>query len=356
MIGVRAVPGLEVQAIAKSFAHALVVDHVSFSVDPGEFLCFLGPSGCGKTTLLRIIAGLEMPTAGRIMGDGVDITAQPANQRGFGMVFQALALFPHLNVEDNVGYSLRLRDGHRASRRKRVEELLELVRLPGIGKRPIAELSGGQQQRVAIARALAQQPRVLLMDEPFSALDAKLREEMQIEVRLLLKRLGITTILVTHDQREAMSLADTVLVMAGGRAQQIGPPLEVYRNPANRFVAGFLGASNLLDVQIETDRTVRFADHRIDVGTLPASATPGAATLSVRPEHVRVSRAPPAPLQGLAGTVTFVRDLGAIVEARIQCGGREIISVTPSTEWNGMQAADPVILRFPADTCRVLPP
>jgi putative spermidine/putrescine transport system ATP-binding protein len=349
--------GLDVQGVAKSYAKAPVVDHVSFSVPQGEFVCFLGPSGCGKTTLLRLLAGLETPTAGRIVLDGRDITSQAVNERGFGMVFQALALFPHLNVEDNIGYSLRLRDGLRQARRKRVEELLELVRLPGIGKRSVSQLSGGQRQRVAIARALAQEPRILLMDEPFSALDAKLREEMQVEIRLLQQELKITTILVTHDQREAMTLADTVLVMAGGRIQQMGAPLDIYRNPANRFVATFIGLSNLIDVEVASASSVRFADRLIDVGHIPASVTPGeAATLSVRPENVLVGSLPSGSPGGLLGTVTFVRDYGATIEARIECSGREIISVSPSAQWGGMKATDKVSLEFAADACRVLPP
>jgi putative spermidine/putrescine transport system ATP-binding protein len=354
--GVRML-GLEVQDVAKSYAKTPVVDHVSFSVPPGQFVCFLGPSGCGKTTLLRIIAGLEAPSLGRILLDGSDITSQAASERSFGMVFQSLALFPHLNVEDNIRYSMRLRDSDRRAHRKRVAELLELVRLPGIAKRSISQLSGGQRQRVAIARALAQEPRILLMDEPFSALDAKLREEMQVEIRLLLAKLKITTILVTHDQREAMTLADTVLVMASGRIQQMGTPLDIYRNPANKFVAGFIGLSNLMEVEVASGGCVRFADRLIDVDNMPASIGLGtAATLSVRPENVIVGALTTDHSPGLFGTVIFVRDYGSTIEARIECGGREIISVSPSAQWGGMKAADKVSLQFAPDACRLLPP
>ncbi len=348
-------PGLEVRGIAKNYGKTPVVDDVSFTVAHGQFVCFLGPSGCGKTTLLRLIAGLEIPTVGCIALDDVDITARAPCERSFGMVFQSLALFPHLNVEDNIGYSLRLRDGNRKARRERVEELLELVRLPGTAKRAVTQLSGGQRQRVAIARALAQEPRILLMDEPFSALDAKLREEMQVEIRQLQQKLKITTILVTHDQREAMTLADTVLVLAHGRIQQMGPPLDIYRNPANRFVATFIGVSNLIDVEVAGAGTVRFADQTIEVGNMPSSATPGAAaTLSVRPEHVVVNRLSAGHSGGLSGTITFVRDFGSTIEARIDCCGREIITVSPSSQWEGMKAADKVGLEFAADACRVL--
>jgi len=350
-------PGLEVQGITKNYGKTPVVDHVSFAVAHGDFVCFLGPSGCGKTTLLRLIAGLEIPSAGRIALDDVDITARAPCDRGFGMVFQSLALFPHLNVEDNIGYSLRLRDGNRKSRRERVEELLELVRLPGVGKRAVSQLSGGQRQRVAIARALAQEPRILLMDEPFSALDAKLREEMQVEIRQLQQKLRITTILVTHDQREAMTLADTVLVLAQGRIQQLGAPLDIYRNPANKFVATFIGLSNLIEVHVTDAGSVRFADHVIEVGSIPAAVAPGtAATLSVRPENISVKRLPDGHSGGLCGTITFIRDFGSTIEARIECCGREIVTVSPSSQWDGMKASDRVGVTFAADACRVLPP
>jgi putative spermidine/putrescine transport system ATP-binding protein len=348
--------GLEVREVAKSYAKTPVVDQVSFTVPQGEFVCFLGPSGCGKTTLLRIIAGLETPGAGQIFLDGRDITSQAANERSFGMVFQALALFPHLNVEENIGYSLRLRDGNRKARRRRVEELLELVRLPGIGSRTISQLSGGQRQRVAIARALAQEPRILLMDEPFSALDAKLREEMQVEIRVLQQKLGITTILVTHDQREAMTLADKVLVMAGGRIQQMGAPLDIYRNPANKFVATFIGSSNLIDIEVAGAGAVRFADSLIAVAHIPESVRAGeTAILSVRPENVQVAGVPSDDSGALFGTVVFVRDYGATIEARIECGGRQILSMSPSASWGGIKARDRVSLRFEPDACRILP-
>jgi putative spermidine/putrescine transport system ATP-binding protein len=210
---------------------------------------------------------------------------------------------------------------------------------------------------VAIARALAQEPRILLMDEPFSALDAKLREEMQVEIRQLQQKLKITTILVTHDQREAMTLADTVLVLAAGRIQQMGAPLDIYRNPANKFVATFIGLSNLIEVHVADAGRVRFADHLIEVGSIPAAAAPGAAaTLSVRPENVLVNRLPAGEARGLSGTITFVRDFGSTIEARIECGGREIITVSPSSQWDGMKAADRVGLKFASDACRVLPP
>ncbi len=346
--------GLEVQAVSKSYSAIKVVDRVSFSVPQGEFVCFLGPSGCGKTTLLRMIAGLEAPTDGRLFLNGKDITGQPAHERGFGMVFQSLALFPHLNVAENIGYSLRLRSGNAKLRAERVEELLELIRLPGIGKRAVSALSGGQRQRVAIARALAQEPQILLLDEPFSALDAKLREEMQVEIRQLQQKLKISMILVTHDQREAMTLADTILVMGKGEIQQMGAPLDIYRNPANTFVAGFIGSTNFLDVRVEGPGLVRFRDKTIAVGTMPQALTRGQkGVLSVRPENVELSA---EVNDGLNGVVTFVRDVGVSIETHVDCDGLEIVSLSSSSQGACPDVFEWVSLRFQPDAWRVLEP
>lgn len=349
--------GLDVRAVSKSYGTAQVVNRVSFSVPQGEFVCFLGPSGCGKTTLLRMIAGLEAPTGGQLFLNGKDITTQPAHERGFGMVFQSLALFPHLNVAENIGYSLRLRSGNAKARAEKVEELLELIRLPGIGKRPVSALSGGQRQRVAIARALAQEPQILLLDEPFSALDAKLREEMQVEIRQLQQKLKIMMILVTHDQREAMTLADTILVMGKGEIQQMGEPLDIYRNPSNTFVAGFIGSTNFLDVKIDGAGQVRFRDRVIGVNSVPSSLTRGeGAVLSVRPENVELSIGEAGGRDVLNGRVTFVRDVGASIETHIDCDGQEIVSLASSAQAICPSVSDIVSLRFQPDACRVLVP
>src|SRR5262245_987914 len=238
--------GLRLEQVGKSFGHVAAVSDVDLEFPNGKFVCLLGPSGCGKTTLLRLIAGLELPTTGRILLDGADLTHTPAHKREFGMVFQSLALFPHLTVGENIAYALNIRGADKAARRKRADELLELVRLPGVADRHVSQLSGGQRQRVAIARALALNPKLFLLDEPLSALDAKLREAMQVELRLLQQRLGISTIVVTHDQREAMTMADIVVIMDRGKVQQVAAPLDTYRNPANAFVADFIGISNLI--------------------------------------------------------------------------------------------------------------
>ena len=345
--------GLELHGVSKSFGSAMAVDRVSLHVPQGQFVCFLGPSGCGKTTLLRMIAGLDAPTSGRILLDGRDLTQVPVHERNFAMVFQALALFPHLNVEENIAYSLRLRGMDRRNRAERVRELLDLVRMPDIGRRSVAQLSGGQRQRVAIARALAQEPALFLMDEPLSALDAKLRDHMQVELRQLQQKLRITTILVTHDQREAMTIADTIVVMAQGTVQQVGAPLEIYRNPANRFVAEFIGSSNLLDAEILDTSHVRLCGRVLEVGSVPASLRGGdRVALSIRPENVRVHLRSDLP-GTLPGRITFVRDVGAAVELRVDCEGHEIIGTAGPAEWPGPHDGQ-VSVELPPGSCSLL--
>ena len=345
--------GLELQGVSKSYGSFLAVDRASLQVPRGQFVCFLGPSGCGKTTLLRMIAGLETISAGRVLLDDRDLTHVPVHERNFAMVFQALALFPHLSVEENIAYSLRLRGMDRHARAARVRELLELIRLPDLGRRSIAGLSGGQRQRVAIARALAQEPALFLMDEPLSALDAKLRDHMQVELRQLQQKLRITTILVTHDQREAMTIADTIVVMAHGRVQQVGAPLDIYRNPANRFVAEFIGSSNLLDAEVLDARHVQLCGRVVEVEQVAASLRRGdRATLSIRPENVRVR--PRADLPGtLPGRITFVRDVGATIELRVECEGHEIISTAAPAEWSGPPDGQ-VSVELPPSACSLL--
>src|SRR5687768_6391398 len=229
----------------------VAVDDVSLSFGGGSFVTFLGPSGCGKTTTLRMIAGFENPTTGRILVDGNDVSRRTPDKREMGMVFQSYALFPHLSVFENVAYGLRLRRRSGAALREGVERTLELVNLQGLGSRRPSELSGGQQQRVALARAMAIEPRVLLFDEPLSNLDAKLRVALRTEIRRIQQQLGITSIYVTHDQSEAMALSDLVVVMNAGRIEQAGPPDEVYRRPATRFVADFIGRANFVEGLVE---------------------------------------------------------------------------------------------------------
>ncbi len=240
---------VRLSGVGKTFSGTVAVDAVSLDLAAGRFLTILGPSGCGKTTLLRMIAGFIAPTSGRIEVNGTAVESVPPWRRSIGMVFQRLALFPHLSAFDNVAYPLRMRRFPAASIAERVERYLELVRLPGMGSRRPHELSGGQQQRVAIARALVFEPDILLLDEPLAALDRKLREDMQLEFRRIQQELGVTTINVTHDQREALVMSDEVMVMHQGRVQQSAPPAETYGRPANRFVAGFLGLTNFMEAE-----------------------------------------------------------------------------------------------------------
>lgn len=348
--------GLEIRDVTKVYGGNAVVKNVSLTVPRGQFVCFLGPSGCGKTTLMRMVAGLETPTSGRILMNNRDITDTPVHRRNFAMVFQALALFPFLSVEDNIAYSMKLRNIGQTERRARVRELLDLIKLPDIGSRSIDQLSGGQRQRVAIARALAQEPTLFLLDEPLSALDAKLRDHMQVELRQLQQKLQITTILVTHDQREAMTIADTIVVMADGVVQQIGPPTEIYRNPANRFVAGFIGQSNLLDAVVVDRRHVRLGGSLIETDVIPDRLNDGdAVTLSVRPENIRIGpRAAGTVQNALPGRIGFVRDVGGHVELRMESEAGELIATATPAEWAGIAASEAVAIHLPANACKVL--
>lgn len=341
--------GLEVKNIRKAFAKHTALQDTSLVVPQGKFVCILGPSGCGKTTLLRIIAGLEAPTSGSILLDGADITKRPVHQRNFAMVFQSLALFPFLTVAENIGYALTLRNYDPKEEKARVAELLELIKLPDIGTRKISELSGGQRQRVAIARALAQEPMLFLMDEPFSALDAELRDHMQVELRQLQRSLKITTILVTHDQREAMTLADIMVVMADGVVQQIGSPAELYRNPANTFVASFIGRSNLLPVNVVDANHVLWGDNTLTVDAIPAGLKGGDnATLAVRPEGVRLGDA------GIPAEVKFVRDVGGRIELRLLCQNQELLASLAPNEWSGHTDRQTVLIQISPDASTVL--
>ena len=241
---------IQINGISKHFGNVKAVDDVSFSIKEGEFFSLLGPSGCGKTTLLRLLAGFEYPTNGNLLIDGSDITALPPDKRPTNMVFQNYAIFPHINVEQNIKFGLRklgLTDGEI---KKRVDDVLALVKLEGYEERFSGQLSGGQRQRVALARALVRQPKVLLLDEPLGALDKKLRDEMQLELRTLQKEIGITFVFVTHDQQEAISMSDRVAVMSEGKIQQLSAPNELYKNPENIFVSDFIGETNFLTASI----------------------------------------------------------------------------------------------------------
>jgi putative spermidine/putrescine transport system ATP-binding protein len=236
-----------VDGVRKSYGHVVAVDGVDLTVQAGEFFTLLGPSGSGKTTLLRLIAGFERPDAGRIELAGRDVTSTPPHLRQTNTVFQDYALFPHMSVAENIGYGLRVKGTPRAERQERVERALSMVRLTGLERRKPNQLSGGQRQRVALARAVVNEPEVLLLDEPLGALDLKLRQEMQLELKRIQKKVGITFVYVTHDQEEALTMSDRMAVMSNGKIEQVGPPVEVYERPATEFVAGFIGISNVLE-------------------------------------------------------------------------------------------------------------
>lgn len=279
---------LEVRDLFKQFGGFTALRDISFDIRRGEFVCFLGPSGCGKTTLLRCIAGLEMQTSGAVLQGGRDISRAPPAERDFGIVFQSYALFPNLSVNANVGYGLRSRKMDRASTATRVDEMLQLVGLPDSGRKYPAQLSGGQQQRVALARALAIQPGLLLLDEPLSALDARVRVRLRREIKALQRRLGVTTVMVTHDQEEALTMADRIVVMNHGVIEQIGTPEEIYRRPSTAFVADFVGTMNFLDGILAGEGRVVIGNNEIAC-TSTDGLVPGAeVTVCLRPEDIRV--------------------------------------------------------------------
>ncbi len=305
----------------------LALDRIDLDVQSNEFLTLLGPSGCGKTTLLRAIAGFEALDAGDIALDGVSLSGVPAYRRPFNTVFQSYALFPHLNVADNVGYGLDVAGVPRQERTERVAEALALVGLTGLERRRPRQLSGGQQQRVALARALVNRPRLLLLDEPLSALDRHLRQAMQMELKSLQHRVGITFLVVTHDQEEALVMSDRIAVMQGGRLQQVGSPGEIYDRPVNRFVAGFVGMSNLLPARVTErngDRVTLVSDGGLAVHAHHHDLTPGERVdMLLRPEQLRVddgTRASGVSLEGTLETSVFV---GADRHLRIVTAGGE---------------------------------
>ncbi|WP_424535481.1 ABC transporter ATP-binding protein [Sphaerisporangium viridialbum] len=313
---------VEFRGLRRTFGTAVALDGLDLTVEPGELIALLGPSGCGKTTALRCVAGFETPDQGAVLVDGEDITRVPANRRDAGMVFQSYSLFPNLNARDNVAFGLRVRKAPTAKRHARAAELLELVGLPSHGDRYPHQLSGGQQQRVALARALALEPRVLLLDEPLSALDAKVRVSLREEIRRLQLSLGITTIFVTHDQEEALSIADHVAVLKEGRLEQSGPPADIYDRPATPFVAEFVGTMNHLPGRVSGD-DVEVIGQRLPVhGPRPDTAD---VDVLVRPETVLVTPAEDG--QALVVTSSF---RGASVRLRLRLDdGTEILADLP---------------------------
>jgi putative spermidine/putrescine transport system ATP-binding protein len=324
---------LTIQSVTKSFGANTVLDGISIDVLPGEFMTFLGPSGCGKTTLLRMVGGFGEPDSGRILLAGRDITRLPPNQRDCGFVFQSYALFPHMTVHANVAYGLKLRKLRKAEIESRVADVLGMVGLEAFADRHPKQLSGGQQQRVAIARAIAIRPSLLLMDEPLSNLDARLRERIRFELRALQKQLGITTIFVTHDQEEAMAVSDRIVVMNKGHIEQIGTPAEIYGEPASLFVADFVGVNNLVPGKVRESRG-RTVWVETAAGLLEASHRSSVAgedvQLALRPEMITLAPAgQPAPTAGgqLEGTVKMAAFLGAATRYEVHVTDDVVLKV-----------------------------
>jgi putative spermidine/putrescine transport system ATP-binding protein len=313
---------LELTGVQKTFGDVAAVLDFNLDAQKGEFVSFLGPSGCGKTTTLRMIAGFEKPTAGTITVDGKDITYTSPNQRNVGMVFQSYALFPNMTVAGNIGFGLKVRKRPKAEIERKVGELLELIHLEGRGDRFPWQLSGGQQQRVALARALAIEPQVLLLDEPLSALDAKIRIVLRKEIRAIQRQLGITTVYVTHDQEEALSLSDRVVVMSDGRIEQIGTPSEIYNFPSTAFVASFVGTLNLVVAGVIDAASGRLSLEGQEVRTSKAVVdvpADGLVTLALRPEGIQLGEGEPGSNR-LHGVVEDVNFLGSIVRIRLRLG------------------------------------
>jgi putative spermidine/putrescine transport system ATP-binding protein len=321
---------LVLEHVSKRYGESLVVADLSLDIPQGEFLVLLGPSGCGKTTTLRMIAGFVEPTSGSISLGGREVTSLPPWKRNAGLVFQSYALFPHLTVDENVAFGLEMRKISAAETRAQVAEALRLVRLEGFGERLPRQLSGGQQQRVALARALAFRPDVLLLDEPLSNLDAKLRGEVRVEIRELQQKLGLTTVMVTHDQDEALSMADRLVVMAQGAVQQVGTQRDLYERPAGRFVASFVGRSNFLEGVIAADGKGQGLGAFTSAGGLRiacASRSPGKATLAIRPEAVSVGAEAAHLDNSFEGVVEYISYLGSVLDVRVKLTPQDRIIV-----------------------------
>ncbi|HEX6102082.1 MAG TPA: putative 2-aminoethylphosphonate ABC transporter ATP-binding protein [Alphaproteobacteria bacterium] len=352
-------PYLQIEEVTKRFGAFTALDRVSLEVFAGEFVCFLGPSGCGKTTLLRAIAGLDPQTSGRILQEGRDISRLPPSKRDFGIVFQSYALFPNLTVEKNVAYGLDSRHRPRAEVTARVKELLELVGLPSEGPKYPAQLSGGQQQRVALARALATSPGLLLLDEPLSALDARVRVRLRHEIRSLHRRLGVTTIMVTHDQEEALTMADRIVVMNQGVIDQVGTPVEIYRHPQTPFVADFVGSMNFLSGIVVAPGRVRAAGTELAYADgAPHLPQGSAVSVCLRPEDVAIRGVGPGQENVVPARILDLEFLGSFCRGTLEPLQGEAAPILADFSINAVRDLEldsgrDVLVRLPPDRLRV---
>jgi putative spermidine/putrescine transport system ATP-binding protein len=350
---------LELQQLRKVFGRVVAVDSLDLEIDRGELVSLVGPSGCGKTTTLRMVAGLQAADHGKILLEGRDVTHEPANRRGMGVVFQSYALFPNMTAADNIGYGLAVRKRSSAEIKKKVGELVELIQIGDGASRYPHQLSGGQQQRVALARALAIEPAVLLLDEPLSALDAAVRLTLRLEIRRIQRSLGIATMYITHDQEEALSISDRVAVMRDGRIEQLGAPEQIYTEPANEYVARFVGTSNRLDVRVlDAGSAVEWHGRTVAVESDGGLTAGNPAVMIVRPERIRIAPATDgAAGDGWAGSVVERTFLGAVTRLTVRVGDDILLADLPGEATSAVRLGigDAVAVAFEPGGSRLIP-